>query len=124
MTSFLQLAFLISIIILTAKLGGYLSTRLGQPSVLGELLVGVILGPSLINITHLSFITDIHLGQTIGELGELGVMFLMFLAGLELEFKDLARNVKVSALAGSLGVVLPVGLGLIVGLMLDMDLEK
>lgn len=124
MTSFLQLAFLISIIILTAKLGGYLSTRLGQPSVLGELLVGVILGPSLINITHLSFITDIHLGQTIGELGELGVMFLMFLAGLELEFKDLARNVKVSALAGSLGVVLPVGLGLIVGLMLDMDIPR
>jgi len=103
MSSFLQLAFLLAIIILTAKLGGYLSTRLGQPSVLGELLVGLILGPSLIDITHLSFITNSHLSETIAELGELGVMLLMFLAGLELEFKDLARNVKVSALAGSLG---------------------
>ena len=121
MSSFLQLAFLLAIIILTAKLGGYLSTRLGQPSVLGELLVGLILGPSLIDITHLSFITNSHLGETIAELGELGVMLLMFLAGLELEFKDLARNVKVSALAGSLGVILPVGLGLIFGELLGMD---
>lgn len=121
MSSFLQLAFLLVIIILTAKLGGYLSTRLGQPSVLGELLVGLLLGPSLIDITHLSFITNTHLGETIAELGELGVMLLMFLAGLELEFKDLARNMKVSALSGTLGVILPVGLGLLIGELLGMD---
>lgn len=121
MSSFLQLAFLLAIIILTAKLGGYLSTRLGQPSVLGELLVGLLLGPSLIDITHLSFITNTHLGDTIAELGELGVMLLMFLAGLELEFKDLARNLKVSALSGTLGVILPVGLGLLIGELLGMD---
>jgi len=36
---------------------------------------------------------------------------LMFMAGLELHFSELARSSKVSALAGSLGVVLPVGLG-------------
>lgn len=121
MSSFLQLAFILAVIILTAKLAGYLSTRIGQPSVLGELLVGVVLGPSLLNLTHLSFITNNHLGETVGELGELGVMILMFLAGLELEFKDLARNLKVSALSGSLGVVLPVGFGLIAGELTGMD---
>lgn len=121
MSSFLQLAFVLSIILLAAKLGGYLSTRIGQPSVFGELLVGVILGPSLINLTGLSFLSNTHLGETISELGDLGVMMLMFLAGLELEFKDLARNLKVSAFAGSLGVVLPVGLGLLAGELLGMD---
>jgi Kef-type K+ transport system membrane component KefB len=46
MTTFLQLSLLLSIILLSAKLAGYLSVRLGQPSVLGELLVGILLGPS------------------------------------------------------------------------------
>lgn len=45
MTTFLQLAFLLALILLSAKLAGYLSVRLGQPSVLGELLVGILLGP-------------------------------------------------------------------------------
>lgn len=121
MSSFLQLAFILAVVILAAKLAGYLSTRIGQPSVLGELLVGVLLGPSLLDLTHLGFITNVHLGETVGELGELGVMILMFLAGLELEFKDLARNLKVSALSGSLGVILPVGMGVLVGELTGMD---
>ena len=58
MTNFLQLALLISVILLSAKLAGYLSVRLGQPSVLGELLVGILLGPSVIDILHLPLQTD------------------------------------------------------------------
>lgn len=121
MSSFLQLVFVLAIIILTAKLGGYLSTRLGQPSVFGELLVGLMLGPSLINLTHMSFITDIHLGETISQLGELGVLLLMFMAGLELDLRDLMRSSKVSAFSGTLGVILPVGLGLLAGELTGMD---
>jgi Kef-type K+ transport system membrane component KefB len=60
---------------------------------------------------HLSFFTDVHLGEIVHELGELGVLLLMFLAGLELEFHELARNTRVSVYAGLLGVVVPVGLG-------------
>ena len=52
MTTFLQLAFLLSIILLGARLAGYLSVRLGQPSVLGELLVGI-LGLSVVDLLHL-----------------------------------------------------------------------
>ena len=48
MSVFLQLAFLIAIILLAAKAAGYLSVRLGQPSVLGELLVGILLGSPII----------------------------------------------------------------------------
>ncbi|NTW37925.1 MAG: cation:proton antiporter, partial [Syntrophobacteraceae bacterium] len=56
MSPFLQLAVELSIILLAAKAAGYLSTRLGQPSVLGEILVGLLLGPSLLDIAHLAFI--------------------------------------------------------------------
>src|SRR5690606_13446467 len=103
MTAFLQLAFLLAIIILTAKLAGYLTTKIGQPSVLGELIVGLILGPSLLNLTNLSFITSEHIGETIHELAEVGVLLLMFIAGIELHLAELARNTRVSAYAGTMG---------------------
>jgi Kef-type K+ transport system membrane component KefB len=81
MSPFLQLAFELVIILLAAKAAGYLATRLGQPSVLGELIAGVLLGPSLINILGLPFISSTSLGDTVSELSQLGVLLLMFLAG-------------------------------------------
>jgi Kef-type K+ transport system membrane component KefB len=123
MTPILQLAFILAVILLTAKLGGYLSTRLGQPSVLGELLVGLILGPSLIDIIHLTIITDVHLGEIVAEIGELGVLILMFLAGLELNLREMLKSSRVAAYAGVLGVVVPVGLGIGIGLLLSMELN-
>ncbi|MCX6035007.1 MAG: cation:proton antiporter [Chloroflexi bacterium] len=95
----MQLTFELVVILLAAKAAGYLSTRLGQPSVLGELLIGVLLGPSLINILGLSFINSTTLGATISELSELGVLLLMFIAGLELHLGELTSNRKVSLLA-------------------------
>lgn len=123
MSDFLQLVTVLTIILVMAKLAGYLSTRLGQPSVLGELLVGVLLGPSLVDLTHLSFITNSHLGATIHELGEIGVLLLMFLAGLELHIKDLTRNSRVAMLAGVFGVVLPVASGIGFGVLLKMTFD-
>ncbi len=120
MTSFLQLAFLLSIILISAKLAGYLSVRIGQPSVLGELLVGILLGPSLINLLNLPFI-DHEIAGTLSELAELGVLLLMFLAGMELHLNDLARNLRPSILAGALGVVLPFLLGWGVGSFFGME---
>lgn len=123
MSVFLQLAFLIAVILLAAKTAGYLSVRLGQPSVLGELLVGILLGPSLLDLLHLPFIEGEYLGETIKELGELGVLLLMFIAGLELHLDELARNTKVSALAGIMGVLAPVVLGAATGLLFGFETE-
>jgi len=121
MSPFLQLSITLAIIILAAKIAGWISQRFGQPSVFGELLVGVLLGPSLLNLTHLPFISDMHLEEFVLELGEMGVLILMFLAGLELELGEMARNGRVSVLAGLLGVVVPVGLGAAVGFASGME---
>jgi Kef-type K+ transport system membrane component KefB len=120
MTTFLQLSLLLSVILLSAKLAGYLSVRLGQPSVLGELLVGILLGPSVIDVLNLPFI-DHALADTIAELGELGVLLLMFLAGLELHLNELTRNTRVAAYSGSLGVLVPALLGWGAGRLFGMD---
>lgn len=124
MSSFLQLAFLIAVILVAAKASGYLAIKLGQPSVLGELIVGLLLGPSLLDIVHLPFITNTHIGETIYELGELGVLLLMFLAGLELHLSEMTKNTKVAAYSGILGVLVPVSLGFLAGEVYGMDLDN
>jgi Kef-type K+ transport system membrane component KefB len=111
LTPFLQLALALVILITVAKLGGYASIKLGQPSVLGELIAGLIIGPSVLNMLHWPFFTNEHLGETVAQLAELGVLLLMFIAGLDLHLNDLAQSSKVSALAGTLGVIFPVGMG-------------
>lgn len=121
MSSFLQLISLVAILILAAKLLGWVAIRLGQPSVLGQLIAGLLLGPSLINIVELPFLADPHLADSIYHLAEIGVLLLMFLAGLELDIKDMLKNARVSAYAGVLGVIVPVVFGYGIGILEGMD---
>ncbi len=120
MSSFLQLATELVIILLAAKAAGYLSTRLGQPSVLGEILVGLLLGPSLLDIAHLSFLPSQTLTEMVHALGQLGVLLLMFIAGLELHLDELRRHARVPAFASVLGVALTVGLGWAVAMLFGL----
>jgi Kef-type K+ transport system membrane component KefB len=109
---FLNFMLAVAIIIVAAKLSGYLSIRLGQPSVLGELLAGIILGPTVLNMLHWPIFADSEgLGEIIKMMAELGVILLMMLAGLELHLNELLESGKVSALAGTLGVITPLVLG-------------
>jgi Kef-type K+ transport system membrane component KefB len=124
MSPFLQFSALLVLLITSAKLAGYLSFRLGQPSVLGELLIGVILGPSLLNLLALPAFDDPHLGESIDHLSEIGVLLLMFIAGLDLHLEDLARASRVSALAGTLGVVFPFALGYGTGHLFQLGLQS
>lgn len=124
MTPFLQLSLALAIIIAAAKAGGYLSYKLGQPSVLGELLVGIILGPTVLDIFHNPYFTDEHLPEVIHEMAEVGVLMLMFLAGLELHLTDLAKSRKVAVLAGVIGVLFPLVLGTGLMFLFPMQLTE
>jgi len=123
---FLNFILALVIVIVAAKLGGYISNRFKQPSVLGELLAGLILGPTVFDMLHAwpMFSGDEHLGESIALMAELGVILLMLLAGLELELSDLINSGKVSALAGVLGVILPLGVGIGAALMFDAPFNE
>lgn len=103
----------LAVILVAAKLGGDLAVRVGQPAVLGELIVGVILG----NLTLVGFGGMEPLGQepTIAMLAELGVLILLFEVGLEATVRDMMKVGLPSLLVALLGVVTPFALGWGVG---------
>ena len=104
----------LGIIISASRLGGAVARYFQQPRVLGELVVGVFLGPTLLNILHWDIFHGVHLEGIIKELAELGVLLLMFIIGLEVNLRELASVGRVSTLAGILGALIPVGLTIIV----------
>lgn len=108
--------------IAAAKLAGYVSSRLGQPAVLGEILVGLLLGPSLLNLAGLPFLTSARLPETVNELAEIGVILLMFLAGLEADLGQMRKAGRVVILAGTLGVAVPLLLGMLTALPFGYEL--
>ena len=114
MSAFLQLTLALAIIIFAAKAGGYVAARLRQPAVLGELLAGLILGPTFIDLVQLPFVSDPELlHEEITALASLGVVFLMFTAGLEVELDEMLLSGRASLWSGTLGVVAPLLLGAI-----------
>lgn len=97
------------VVLIAAKLGGEIFVRLGQPAVLGELVLGIVVGNlSLIGIGGLEFVKD---NAAVHILAEIGVILLLFQVGLE---SDLAKMMKVGAsslLVATLGVIVPFFLG-------------
>ena len=112
----LALLFALAVLIAAAKIAGELSQRLGQPAILGELMAGVLLGPTFLDLFSLPVAQAPSLRETIHLFGQLGVLWLMFAAGLEIELTDFRRAGRPAVLAGVLGVAAPVVLG--VGLSL------
>ena len=111
----------IIIILVTAKLFGWLAEKLKQPSVLGELLAGVLLGPSLFNLINPYEPTLLF--SIIHFLGEIGVILLLFQVGLESNIYQLLKSGMTSTLVAIIGVVAPVlmGIGFAMGLMKITD---
>ncbi|MFC4076867.1 cation:proton antiporter [Salinithrix halophila] len=101
------------IILLSTKLAGDLSVRLGQPAVLGKLIVGIVIGPAV-----LGWVQD---SDTIKVFSEIGVVLLMFIAGLETDVKELNRNRNSSLAVAVGGIILPLVGGYFGGLVFGMD---
>jgi Na+:H+ antiporter len=102
------------VILATAKVMGVLAQKVGQPAVLGELIGGVLVGPSV-----LGWVEPHH--QTLHQLSELGVLVLLFAIGLE---TDLSRLVKVggtSMTVAVVGVAVPFMLGHVACRLLGMS---
>jgi Kef-type K+ transport system membrane component KefB len=106
----------LAVILVAAKLGAEIAVRVGQPAVLGELAVGVLLGNlHLAGVTALeSMKTDV----TLDILARLGVLLLLFEVGLESTVQQMLKVGKSAFVVATLGVVAPFALGWGVGVLL------
>ncbi len=109
----------LALIIVAAKLGGELLGRLGQPPVLGELLVGVLLGNlGLFGITALEPLRDNTMLRVVAEIG---AILLLFEVGVESDLLQLLAVGWSSLLVATLGVIAPMVLGYFVSSQLLPD---
>ena len=95
----------LAIIIVVAKLFGIGAKKLKAPEVVGSIIAGIIIGPSVLRIVK----------QTafLSQMAEIGVLLLMFSAGLETNLKDLMKTGVMAFLIACVGVFVPLAGGTI-----------
>ncbi|MDH7578244.1 MAG: cation:proton antiporter [Bacillota bacterium] len=94
-----EILLILFIVLFAAGVGRVFSLRLGLPFVIGEILIGVIIGPSVLGLVHPS--------EFLRVLSELGAIFLLFTVGLETDIRAMVKVGLPSVMAGTLGVILP-----------------
>jgi Kef-type K+ transport system membrane component KefB len=103
--------FGLALLVVGAKIGGLAAERWGQPSVLGELLVGIAAGnvlPAFFGEHGIAFVRG---DPTLHVLAEIGVLVLLFEVGLEADLRALVRVGPSALLVALIGVVAPFALG-------------
>ena len=114
MSPALQLALLLAILLPASKLAASLCSRFGIPPILGELFVGVALGPGAINLLHVQLFRG-EATSALMLLAQLGGMVLMFIAGIETDINRMREASVVAFLVALAGVIWPFVLGAGVG---------
>ncbi len=112
----------IGVILLISRIMGMLVRFLGQPQVVGEMLAGIVLGPSVLGLWHDNQLVNLLFPPSslgfLNILAEIGVMFFMFVIGLELDPMHLRKQGRSMMVMGSLGIVIPFAAGIGMTLLL------
>lgn len=102
-------------IILAARFMGWLCQRIGQPAVVGEIIAGIMLGPSLLGMylpdTFGALFPQASLGN-LQFLSQIGLIFFMFIVGMELDLKVLKNTAHEAVVISHASIVVPFGLGI------------
>ncbi|MFQ6333169.1 cation:proton antiporter [Methylophilus sp. 3sh_L] len=105
------------ILIVTARLLGQIFSRFNQPAIIGEMLAGVMLGPSLLNLITPS--------PALSGLSEFAVFLIVLSAGLEMNFKEVIDSMRgKGAVIALLGFLLPLTGGILVGVGFGLDVSR
>ncbi|MBA2845890.1 Kef-type K+ transport system membrane component KefB [Methanococcus maripaludis] len=103
--------FTIGIAIIFGKLGDHLMNKLGFPGVLGEMIMGMILG----NLVYFGLVSPDHLtiqnNEIFDFLSRLGIIFLLFLGGLDTDLSVLKKTGKIATVSTVFGVLVPLVMG-------------
>jgi Kef-type K+ transport system membrane component KefB len=108
----------LAIIILLARLLGMAAKRLGQPPVIGEIIAGILLGPTLFDGKITATLFPMTLRQPLSALAILGVVMFMFAVGYLLDLRLIRGRERVAASVSVSSIILPLALGVGLGVWL------
>src|SRR6185312_8058126 len=114
----LVLVIQLIVIIGIARAASFVSKKLSQPIVVGEIMAGLLLGPSFLGRYFHTAFTSLFPEQTsqyIYVLAQIGMIFLLFVIGLEFDFGKIASHGRRAGMISGFGIALPFGLGLLLG---------
>src|SRR6266567_196710 len=117
----LQLALLVAILLPAGKLVASLFSRVGIPPILGELVVGVVLGPGAVNLLHMRVFAGGEASGALMLMAQVGGLVLMFIAGLETDIDRMREASLTAFLVAFSGVIWPFFLGAGVGHLLGLS---
>src|SRR4051812_35887146 len=100
-----QILTSILVVLVAAKVAAELAERIGVPAVVGEIVAGVLIGPSALGLVG-------HNDEVLRTLGEIGVILLLLEVGMEMDLAELGKVGRASLLVATVGVVVPMVLGL------------
>ncbi len=105
----------ISTIILVARIFGYLANKISQPTVIGEIIAGIVLGPSLLGFLSPEMSLFLFPTASLGNLqflSQIGLILFMFIIGMELDTKVLKNKADAAIVISHASIVLPYFLGM------------
>jgi Kef-type K+ transport system membrane component KefB len=105
----------IIMIILVARLFGWVFKKIGQPSVIGEIIAGIALGPSLLGLYFPDFSAALFPVDSLANLkflSQIGLILFMFVIGMELDVKVLKNRAKEAIVISHASIVIPFALGI------------
>jgi Kef-type K+ transport system membrane component KefB len=109
------------LIILVARVFGTFFVKMGQPAVIGEMLAGIVLGPSVVGALFpgaFQFIFPVSSLGALRMLSQVGVILFMFVVGMELDLKQLRSKAYTAVMVSHAGIVFPYFLGVIFSLFI------
>ncbi|MEA2605127.1 MAG: hypothetical protein QOF89_6119 [Acidobacteriota bacterium] len=104
----------IVVIVLAARILGSLCLRIGQPPVIGEMIAGILLGPSLLGLVAPGVQTFLFPAASMGPLrmlSQIGVILFMFVVGIELDVRHLRQKAHTAVMVSHASIIVPFFLG-------------
>lgn len=111
-------------IILVARFFGMICKKIGQPSVIGEIIAGIVLGPSFFG-SYLPEFSNVLFPSTsldnLKFLSQIGLIFFMFVVGMELDLRVLRNKAKEAVIISHASIIIPFTLGLVLAYTIYTD---
>ena len=102
-------------IIIVARFFGWMFRKIGQPSVIGEMIAGIVLGPSLVGLYFPEFFSNLFPAASMGNLkflSQIGLILFMFVIGMELDLKALKNKANDAVVISHASIIFPFSLGI------------